>query len=112
MAELSCTKNSKYDIRNYQVCLIPVSVTVIEAILSPYAHFVCMRSKAWLAARVSLRLADMPHPAQARHSHRLRVTLAAAPVPFANVFGPCHMEKTYRIGGNTKYRKSMHAVQK
>jgi hypothetical protein len=39
-----------------------------------------MRSKAWLAARVSLRLARVPHTASsAQRSRRLRSTLAAAP---------------------------------
>ncbi len=40
---------------------------------------VCMRSKAWLAASVWLRLARMPPPAsRVRRSRRLRDTLAAA----------------------------------
>jgi hypothetical protein len=56
---------------------------------------VCMRSKAWLAACVSLQLARMPRPAQERRSRRLRATLAAAPVLFVHAFGPCYMEKTY-----------------
>ncbi len=55
--------------------------------------------KAWLATRVSLRLACMPHPARARRSRRLRATLAAAPVLFAHTIGPFHMEKTYSISG-------------
>ena len=54
---------------------------------------VCVRSKAWLAARVSRRLA--------RRSCRLRTTLAAAPVVFAHGFGPFHMEKTYEINGTS-----------
>jgi hypothetical protein len=58
---------------------------------------VCMRSKAWLAARVSLRLPRMPRPARARRSRRLHSTLAAAPVLFAHALGPCHMEKTQGI---------------
>jgi hypothetical protein len=54
--------------------------------------FVCVRSKSWLAARKSLRLA---RPARTRRSRRLRATLAEAPALFAHAFGPCHMEKTY-----------------
>jgi hypothetical protein len=57
---------------------------------------VCVREKASLpAARVSLRLARMPRPVRARRSHRLRATLAAAPVLFAHAFGPCHKEKIW-----------------
>ena len=37
--------------------------TVIEGMFSPYAR---VRSKIWLAARVPLWLARMPHPARAR----------------------------------------------
>ncbi len=44
-----------------------------------------MRSKAWLAARVSLRLARLPRTASsAQHSRRLRSTRAAAPVLLAH----------------------------
>jgi hypothetical protein len=57
-----------------------------------------MHSKAWLAARVSLRLARKPRPARARRSRRLRVTLAAAPVLFAHAFVRCNVEKTFPIG--------------
>ena len=40
----------------------------------------CMHSKAWLAASVSLRLARLPRTASsAQRSRRLRSTLAAAP---------------------------------
>jgi hypothetical protein len=43
-----------------------------------------MRSKAWLAARVSLRLARLPRTASiAQRSRRLRSTRAAAPVLLA-----------------------------
>ncbi len=52
-----------------------------------------MRSKAWLAACVPLRLARMRRPAQAllgasgeARSRRLRATLAAAPVLYARAF--------------------------
>ncbi len=45
----------------------------------------CMRSKAWLAARVSLRLARLPRTASsAQHSRRLRSTRAAAPILLAH----------------------------
>ena len=45
----------------------------------------CMRSKAWLAARVSLRLARLPRTASsAQCSRRLRSTRAAAPVLLAH----------------------------
>ena len=45
----------------------------------------CMRSNAWLAARVSLRLARLPHTASsAQRSRRLRYTRAAAPVLLAH----------------------------
>ncbi len=55
----------------------------------------CVRSMARLAARVSLRQACMPRPAQARRSCRLRSTLAAAPVFFAQAFLRCHTENSY-----------------
>jgi hypothetical protein len=45
----------------------------------------CMRSKTWLASRVSLRLARLPHTASsAQRSHCLRPTRAAAPVLLAH----------------------------
>ena len=45
----------------------------------------CMRSKAWLAARVSLRLARLPRTASsAQRSRSLRSTRAAAPVLLAH----------------------------
>ncbi len=44
---------------------------------------VCMRSMAWLATRVSLRLVRMP--AQTRRSRRLHAALAAAPILLARV---------------------------
>jgi hypothetical protein len=44
-----------------------------------------MRSKAWLATRVSLRLARLPRTASsAQRSRRLRSTRAAAPVHLAH----------------------------
>ena len=52
----------------------------------------CARSKAWLAACVSLRLARTPRTASsAQRSRRLRSTHAAAPVLLAHAVGPCHM---------------------
>ncbi len=45
----------------------------------------CMRSKAWLAARVPLRLARLPRTASsAQRSSRLRSTRADAPGLFAH----------------------------
>ena len=45
-----------------------------------------MRSKAWLAARMSLQLARLPCTASsAQHSRRLRSTLVAAPVLFVHL---------------------------
>jgi hypothetical protein len=78
---------------------------------SPYAYVlrvtcVYVRAKAWLAARVSLRLARMPHPARARRSSCLHATLVAAPVLFAHAFGIRHnMEKTYGIRSRLKADK-------
>ena len=57
-----------------------------------------VRSNAWLAVRVSLRLALMPRTARARRSHRLRAALAAAPFFSAHALGSYHMEKTYHTG--------------
>ncbi len=51
---------------------------------------VCVRSKAWLAARVPLELARIVHPA--RHSCRLHAVLVAAPALFSHGFGPCHLD--------------------
>ncbi len=48
--------------------------------------WVCLRSKAWLSARVSRRLACMCG------------LLAAAPVLLVHAFVRCRMEKTYNIG--------------
>ncbi len=49
--------------------------------LALWLSVLCMRSKAWLAARVSLRLARLPRTASsAQRSRRLRSTRAAAPV--------------------------------
>ncbi len=63
--------------------------------------YVC--SKAWLAARMPLKLARMPRTARTRRSHRMHATLAAAPVLFARAFGRRHLEKhmgkTYGIDG-------------
>jgi hypothetical protein len=62
-----------------------------------------MRSKAWLAASVWLRLARLPPPAsRVRRSHRLRDKLAAAPGLLAHAYvtetvasGPMGREHTY-----------------
>ncbi len=78
-----------------------------------------MCSKAWLAARASLRLARMPRlpagrsvsPCSARASgEALRATLAgvaAAPVLFAHAFGPFYMKRTWGVGGVGKCVSSM-----
>ena len=51
-----------------------------------------MRSKAWLAARVSLRLARMPRTASSvQRSRRLRSMRAAAPVLLAHALHTSHM---------------------
>ncbi len=63
-------------------CIVTKNVpTLCEGMLSPYAHV--RMPKAWLAARVSLRLARMSRPALARRSWRHRATLAPVPVLFA-----------------------------
>ncbi len=55
---------------------LPPGTNVLDLWLS----VLCMRSKAWLAARISLRLARIPRTARtARRSRRQRSTLAAAP---------------------------------
>ena len=45
-------------------------------VLGQWLSLLCMRSKAWLAARMPLRLARLP---RAQRSRRLRSTRAAAP---------------------------------
>jgi hypothetical protein len=40
---------------------------------------------------------------RARHSRRLRATLAAAPVLFVRAFGPCRLKKTYYISDAFAY---------
>ena len=53
--------------------------------LDLWLSVLCMRSKAWLAARVSLRLARLLHTTRsAQRSRRLRSTRAAAPVLLAH----------------------------
>jgi hypothetical protein len=60
---------------------IPPGTLVLDLWLS----VLFMRSKAWLAARVSLRLACLPRTASsAQRSRRLRSTCAAAPVLLAH----------------------------
>ena len=52
---------------------------------SPYGSVLCMRSKAWLASRVSLRLARLPRTASsAQRSRRLRSRRRTAPVLLAH----------------------------
>ncbi len=57
---------------------LPLGTQVLDLWLS----VLCMRSKAWLAARVSLQLARTASSAQ--RSRHLRSTRAAAPVLFAH----------------------------
>ncbi len=53
--------------------------------MDPWLSVLCMRSRDWLAARVSLRLACLPRTASsAQRSRRLRSTRAAAPVLLAH----------------------------
>ena len=53
--------------------------------LDKWLSVLCIRSKAWLAARVSFRLAHLPRTASsAQRSRRLRSTRAAAPVLLAH----------------------------
>ena len=60
---------------------VPPGTYVLDLCLS----VLCMRSKAWLAARVSHRLARLPRTASsAQRSRRLRSTRAAAPVLLAH----------------------------
>ncbi len=59
---------------------------------------VCVRSKAWLAARVSVHVSPLLGQGAPR---RLRAMLAAAPILFVHAFVPYHMEKVYRVGGVT-----------
>ena len=91
------------------VAIAPLILYVFPICSLAYA---CVKM-AWLAARVPLQLARMPRgprPAWVRRSRRQHATLAAAPVLFAHAFGPCHMEKTYGISGNTSLRETPGAV--
>ncbi len=63
----------------YALLPIPWGTYVLDLWLS----VLCMRSKAWLAARVSLRLARLPHTASSAQRSR-RLTRAAAPVLLAH----------------------------
>ncbi len=55
------------------------------SVFTLWRSVLCIRSKAWLAARVSLRLARLPRTASsAQRSRRLRSTRAAAPVLLAH----------------------------
>ena len=64
-----------------------------------FSTYAGVRSKAWLAARVPLRLARMQGEAL---TCRLHATLVAAPVLFAHAFVPCHLEKAYGLSGTSK----------
>ncbi len=68
-----------------------------------------MRSKVWLAARVSLRQARMPRPDRARCSCHLRATLAAARVLFVHAVVRCHMKKAYGVGSTKTINLTQHA---
>ncbi len=57
----------------------------VPLVLDLWLSVLCMRPKAWLATRVSLRLARLPcTTSNAQRSRRLRSTRAAAPVLFAH----------------------------
>jgi hypothetical protein len=76
--------------------LLFVFGTVIEGMFAPYAH-VRMRARKGLASRARVTPASshaLPHS-----NYRLLAALVAAQVLFAHAVGPCHMDKTYRIGG-------------
>jgi hypothetical protein len=61
------------------------SVTAGYLNFRPTLSVLCTRSKAWLAVRMSLRLASLPHTtSSAQRSRRLRSTRAAAPVLLAH----------------------------
>ncbi len=68
----------------YSCSNVVVTVPLGTYVLDLWLSVLCMRSKAWLAARVSLRLARLPRTASsAQRSGRLRSTRAAAPVLLA-----------------------------
>ena len=63
----------------------PYHVPTGTYVLDLWLSVLCMHSKAWLAARVSLRLARLPRTASsAQRSRRLCSTRAAAPVLLAH----------------------------
>ena len=62
-----------------------------KGIFSPYALVRMHALNGWLAARVPLQLA---RPA-ARHASRVWLRQS-----FSHAFGPCHLDKTYSVGGN------------
>ncbi len=69
-------QNNKQHVHKSRLCVVYRCVSKV----SPYWKRVCMRSKAWPAPSVWLRLARLPPPAsRVRRSRRLRDTLAAAP---------------------------------
>jgi hypothetical protein len=79
----SCAFNDLSLSRKYPVFLLvtmlPFMFPLGTYVLDLWLSLMCMRSKAWLAARVSLRL-----PRTAQRSRRLRSTRAAAPVLLAH----------------------------
>ena len=79
---------------------VPVLLRVVTVCFLHIFTCICMRLKAWLATRVSLRLA---RPARARRSRRLRAMLAATPVLFAHTLGTYHIEKTNQVSGSMQH---------
>ena len=84
-AVLRCIVFTQYLLFAFLICAVTVPVPPGTYVLDPWLSVLCMRSKAWLAARVSLRLARLPRTASsAQRSRRLRSTRAAAPVLLAH----------------------------
>jgi hypothetical protein len=91
----SCSHSAQFpeDVQSNAVCLS----------FGPIGESVCMRSKAWLAARVWLRLARLPPPAsRVRRSRRLRDTLAAASGLLAHA-SVTELEKLCPVGPKLRY---------
>ena len=79
--KVRCT-HMKFDV---YLCDIIAGFPLGTYVFIIWLSVLCMRSKAWLAARVSLRLARLPRTASsAQCSRRLRSTRAAAPVLLAH----------------------------
>ena len=71
--------------------------------MDPWLNVLCMRSKTWLAARVSLQLARLPRTARcAQRSRRLRSTRAAAPVLLAHA-NVTESINIFLMGPNLRY---------